>query len=54
MKAVLAAFRAPLSDGSPVRALGLTEFSAFWKSLEKTDQEALKAEAYAMGFSEKK
>ena len=51
MKAVLAAFRAPLSDGTPVKELGLTEFSTFWKSLEKDYQEALKVEAEAMGFA---
>lgn len=52
MKAVLAAFRAPMSDGTKVRELGLTEFSAFWKSLDKDYQEALKAEAKAMGFTD--
>jgi hypothetical protein len=51
MKAVLAAFRAPLSDGSAVRELGLTEFSAFWKSLDKDYQETLRVEALAMGFT---
>lgn len=53
MKAVLAAFRAPLSDGTKVRELGLTEFSAFWRELEKDALEAFKAEAYAMGFKDK-
>lgn len=51
MKAVLAAFRAPLSDGTKVRELGLTEFSAFWKSLTNDYQEELKTEAEAMGFT---
>lgn len=52
MKAVLAAFRAPFSDGSSVRELTLTEFGAFWKSLDKEYQEELKEEARSMGFTD--
>lgn len=52
MKAVLAAFRAPMSNGEPVREISLPEFASFWKSLDKGYQDELKLEAKAMGFNE--
>lgn len=52
MKAVLAAFRAPMSDGSEVRQLGLAEFRTFWTSITDKEKANFVTNANDMGFNE--